>query len=101
MQLKDSFSLTSSLTGLILIHLAMVTGLTMIIGLFIIFFSKVDSDNIRLYTDLATSQNDTYLYLLEMGIADMNQNYIMNTIQKVKIFTSDRSRPALLRLALI
>ena len=66
----------------------------------LISFSKADSDTIRLYTDLATSQNNTYLYLLEMGIADMNQNYLRSTIQKVKIFTSDRSRPTLLGFSL-
>ena len=61
-------------------------------------------NEIKLITDLATSQSNTYIYFSETVVTDMNGNFIVaisaNQTQPVRNFTEDTTSPSLLRFEL-
>ena len=62
-----------------------------------VLLSRIDSNEVKRLTDLATNENDTFLLLGSEAISDMNSN-LVNDITvpfPVSVYTEDRTKPRL------
>ena len=62
-----------------------------------ILLSRIDSNEVKRLTDLATNENNTFLLVQSEAISDMNSNFVNNITVPlpVKVFTEDMTRPQL------
>lgn len=62
-----------------------------------VLLSRIDSNEVKRLTDLATSENNTFLLLRREAISDMNSNLVKNITVPFPVteFTEDMTRPEL------